>query len=90
MHSSATSSSQSELDLMDAALLHLVYAIGSRCLQLLGNQTSPSSASPSRKDNTPEGHFLRAMQIIGGGLQFTSLRSIELTLLLAIHSNATP
>ncbi|KAL1905636.1 hypothetical protein Sste5344_008574 [Sporothrix stenoceras] len=75
---------------MDAALLHLVYAIGSRCLQLLGNQTSPSSSSPSRKDNTPEGHFLRAMQIIGDGLQFTSLRSIELTLLLAIHSMRSP
>lgn len=92
LHAAATKDAQSQMDPMDAALLHLVYAIGSRCLQLLGNQTSPSSASasPSRKDNTPEGHFLRAMQIIGDGLQFTSLRSIELTLLLAIHSMRSP
>ncbi|OAA59761.1 Transcription factor [Niveomyces insectorum RCEF 264] len=67
---------------MDLALLNLVYAIGARCLQLLGHRKVTK--------NTPEGHFLRAMQIIGEGLQFTSIRSIELTLLLAIHSMRSP
>ncbi|CAK7231663.1 hypothetical protein SCUCBS95973_007994 [Sporothrix curviconia] len=76
-----------DLDPMDAALLHLVYAIGARCLQLAG---TTASASSTAKNNTHEGHFLRAMQIIGEGLQFTSIRSIELTLLLAIHSMRSP
>ena len=68
---------------LDEAMLHLVYAIGSRCLQLLGTHKITK--------NTPEGHFLRAMQIIGDGLlKFTSIRSIELTLLLAIHSMRSP
>ncbi|CAK7230265.1 hypothetical protein SBRCBS47491_007528 [Sporothrix bragantina] len=75
------------LDPMDAALLHLVYAIGARCLQLVGTTSSPTTTT---KNNTPEDHFLRAMQIIGEGLQFTSIRSIELTLLLAIHSMRSP
>ncbi|EPE04411.1 zinc c6 transcription factor [Ophiostoma piceae UAMH 11346] len=80
--STATAASSPESQ-MDEVMLHLVYAIGSRCLQLLGNHKITK--------NTPEGHFLRAMQIIGDGLlKFTSIRSIELTLLLAIHSMRSP
>ncbi|ERS95309.1 uncharacterized protein SPSK_01523 [Sporothrix schenckii 1099-18] len=94
LHSGATGRTRAQVDPMDAALLHLVYAIGSRCLQLLGKETSLPSTSPPQNDKNgtpdPEGHFLRAMQIIGDGLQFTSVRSIELTLLLAIQSMRSP
>lgn len=67
---------------MDIALIHLVYAIGSRCLQLLGKK--------KMSEDTPEGHFLSAMKAIGDDMKFTSLRSIEVTLLLAIHSMRSP
>lgn len=78
-HKSNTASSRDQIDL---ALMHLVYAIGSRCLQLLGKSKISK--------NTPEGHFLSAMKIISDGLKFTSIRSIEVTLLLAIHSMRSP
>jgi hypothetical protein len=67
---------------IDIALIHLVYAIGSRCLQLLGKVDVSK--------NTPESHFLTAMQGISEDLKFTSIRSIEVTLLLAIHSMRSP
>jgi hypothetical protein len=67
---------------LDTALMHLIYAIGSRCLQLLGKN--------NMSDNTPEGHFLTAMKAVGDNLKFTSIRSIEVTLLLAIHSMRSP
>jgi hypothetical protein len=66
----------------DLALLHLVYAIGSRCIQLVSKEKIPS--------NTPEGHFLSAMKLVTEDLKFTSIRSIEVTLLLAIHSMRAP
>jgi hypothetical protein len=67
---------------IDIALMHLVYAIGSRCLQLLGNI--------EMSKNIPEGHFLSAMKAVNEELKFTSIRSIEVTLLLAIHSMRSP
>jgi hypothetical protein len=67
---------------IDIALIHLVYAIGSRCLQLLGKI--------DMSKNIPEGHFLSAMKAATEELKFTSIRSIEVTLLLAIHSMRSP
>jgi hypothetical protein len=67
---------------IDIALMHLVYAIGSRCLQLLGKIDASK--------NVPEGHFLSAMKAVSEDLKFTSIRSIEVTLLLAIHSMRSP
>ena len=67
---------------IDMTILHLVYAVGSRCLQLLGKRRISSAV--------PEGHFLRAMENIGQDLKFTSTKSIEVTLLLAIHSMRSP
>lgn len=67
---------------IDIALMHLVYAIGSRCLQLLGKIDGSKSI--------PEGHFLSAMKAVNEELKFTSIRAIEVTLLLAIHSMRSP
>ncbi len=67
---------------LDLAVLHLVYAIGSRCLQLL-------NSSKVGKDLS-EGHFVSAMKNIPEAMKFTSLRSIEITLLLALHSMRSP
>lgn len=67
---------------IDLTILHLVYAIGSRCLQLLGKHQISS--------RVPDGHFLRAMETITQDLKYTSTKSIEVTLLLAIHSMRSP
>ncbi|KAF4416058.1 transcription activator acu-15 [Fusarium acutatum] len=67
---------------IDLTIMHLVYAIGSRCLQLLQKSSLSSTVS--------EGHFLRAMEHIRQDLKFTSTKSIEVTLLLAIHSMRSP
>ncbi|KAF5588774.1 transcription activator acu-15 [Fusarium pseudocircinatum] len=67
---------------IDLTIIHLVYAIGSRCLQLLQRFSISSTV--------PEGHFLRAMEHIRQDLKFTSTKSIEVTLLLAIHSMRSP
>ncbi|KAF5246456.1 hypothetical protein FANTH_6828 [Fusarium anthophilum] len=67
---------------IDLTMMHLVYAIGSRCLQLLQKSSISSTVS--------EGHFLRAMEHIRQDLKFTSTKSIEVTLLLAIHSMRSP
>ncbi|KAF5985068.1 transcription activator acu-15 [Fusarium coicis] len=67
---------------IDLTIMHLVYAIGSRCLQLLQRFSISSTV--------PEGHFLRAMEHIRQDLKFTSTKSIEVTLLLAIHSMRSP
>ncbi|KAF4501870.1 transcription activator acu-15 [Fusarium agapanthi] len=67
---------------IDLTIMHLVYAIGSRCLQLLQKSSISSTVS--------EGHFLRAMEHIRQDLKFTSTKSIEVTLLLAIHSMRSP
>ncbi|KAF4343147.1 transcription activator acu-15 [Fusarium beomiforme] len=69
-------------DQIDLTIMHLVYAIGSRCLQLRQKSSIPSTVS--------EGHFLRAMELIRQELKFTSTKSIEVTLLLAIHSMRSP
>jgi hypothetical protein len=69
----------SELDLV---VLHLVYSIGSRCLQL-------TDVSTVRKD-IPEGHFMSAMKQIPDAIRFTSIRSIEIVLLLVLHSMRSP
>ncbi|KAI1619410.1 fungal-specific transcription factor domain-containing protein [Exophiala viscosa] len=80
-HSSfhADSSPDSRLDL---AVLHLVYAIGSRCLELLG--------STNVAKHTPQGHFLAAMKYVPEAMTWTSIRSIEVTLLLGLHSMRSP
>ncbi|KIW16527.1 hypothetical protein PV08_06582 [Exophiala spinifera] len=67
---------------LDLAVLHLVYAIGSRCLELLG------SSKVSR--HTPQSHFLAALRYVPEEIKWTSLRSIEITLLLGIHSMRSP
>jgi hypothetical protein len=81
-HTQSEGAPSSPTAVMDLALLHLVYAIGGRCLQLLGRS--------KHSRNTPEGHFHSAMKIINDGMKFTSIRSIEMTLLLAIHSMRSP
>jgi len=70
------------LEEADLTTVHLVYAIGSRCLQLLG-RTDMSKT-------TPEGHLLRGMKNMSEVLKFTSTKAIEITLLLAIHSMRSP
>ncbi|KAK0391830.1 hypothetical protein NLU13_1329 [Sarocladium strictum] len=67
---------------IDLTIMHLVYAIGSRCLQLLQKFSVSSTV--------PEAHFLRAMEHIRQDFKFTSTKSIEVTLLLAIHSMRSP
>lgn len=67
---------------LDLTLLHLVYAIGSRCLQLL-------NSSKVEKD-IPERHYVSAMKTIPEAIKFSSIRSIEITLLLALHSMRSP
>ncbi|KAF5639364.1 transcription activator acu-15 [Fusarium sp. NRRL 52700] len=67
---------------IDLTIMHMVYAIGSRCLQLLQKSSISTTVS--------EGHFLRAMEHIRQDLKFTSTKSIEVTLLLAIHSMRSP
>ncbi len=67
---------------LDMAVLHLVYAIGARCLQLLG--------SSKVAKHIPEGHFISAMQYVPDAIKFTSIRSIEITLLLGLHSMRSP
>jgi hypothetical protein len=69
----------SELDLV---VLHLVYGIGSRCLQL-------TDVARVGKD-IPEGHFMSAMKYIPDAIRFTSIRSIEIVLLLVLHSMRSP
>lgn len=67
---------------LDVVVLHLVYAIGSRCLQLLG--------STKVAKYIPEGHFMAAMQHVPEAMKFTSIRAIEITLLLGLHSMRSP
>lgn len=66
----------------DLARLHLVYAIGSRCIQLI----KPRSI----EKHLPEGHLMAAMQLIPDILKFTSIHAVEITLLLALHSMRSP
>ena len=64
------------------AKLHLVYAIGARCLQLLDSRNV-------LKD-TPEGHYLSAMLHVPEVTRSSHVASIGVTLLLAIHSMRSP
>jgi hypothetical protein len=66
----------------DLARLHLIYAIGSRCIQLLKPRKIPK--------HLPEGHLMSAMQHIPEMLKVTSIHTVEVTLLLAIHSMRSP
>lgn len=72
----------SGIEKVDETIIHLIYAIGSRCLQLLGKHGVPNTV--------PGSHFLRAMKNINEDLRFSSTKSIEVTLLLAIHSMRSP
>lgn len=66
----------------DLARLHLIYAIGSRCLQLV---------RPRKVEkHLPEGHLVSAMQHIPEVLKSTSIHAVEIILLLALHSMRSP
>lgn len=83
LHQYATAApGMSEVSDLELVLLHLVYAIGSRCMQLV-------DVASVTKD-TPEGHFMAAMNHIQHAIKFTSLRSIEIVLLLVLHSMRSP
>lgn len=85
MHRSATGdapSTSESLTKADLARLHLIYAIGSRCTQIL---------KPRKiQKHVPEGHLMSAMQHIPEVLKLTSTHTVEVTLLLAIHSMRSP
>jgi hypothetical protein len=66
----------------DLARLHLIYAIGSRCIQILRPRKI--------QKHIPEGHLMSAMQHIPEVLRLTSTHTVEVTLLLAIHSMRSP
>ncbi|KAL1867142.1 hypothetical protein VTK73DRAFT_4336 [Phialemonium thermophilum] len=70
------------VDKIDLTIMHLVYAVGSRCLQLLGRYGVASAVH--------EGHFLTAIKNIDRDLKFTSTKAIEITLLLGLHSMRSP
>lgn len=66
----------------DLARLHLIYAVGSRCIQIL---------KPRKiQKHLPEGHLMSAMQYIPEVLKLTNIHTVEVTLLLAIHSMRSP
>lgn len=81
-HHSSVHGNPSADSQLDLAVLHLVYAIGSRCLELLG--------STKIAKHTPQGHFMAAMRYVPEAMKWTSIRSIEITLLLGIHSMRSP
>jgi hypothetical protein len=85
MHRTATGETTSTPDWttnVDLARLHLIYAIGSRCIQIL---------KPRKiQKHLPEGHLMSAMQHIPEVLKLTSIHTVEVTLLLAIHSMRSP
>lgn len=85
MHHMATGAAASTSDssnIADLARLHLIYAIGSRCIQIL---------KPRKiQKHVPEGHLMSAMQHIPEVLKLTSTHTVEVTLLLAIHSMRSP
>lgn len=71
-----------DLDQADIVIVLLVYAIGSRCLQLVGRSDIKNSSS--------QGLFVRAMDTLRDALKFTTLKSVAIVLLLAIHSMRSP
>jgi hypothetical protein len=62
--------------------LHMVYAIGARCLQLIGAQ--------GMSDVAPERHYVSAMTKIHAILKVPGLRNVEVALLLAIYAMRSP
>ncbi|KAI5195832.1 hypothetical protein AUEXF2481DRAFT_4886 [Aureobasidium subglaciale EXF-2481] len=82
MHRTLTNDASDSVSGPDLARLHLIYAIGSRCIQLL----KPRKV----KRGLPEEHLMSAMQHIPEALKFTSIHGVEITLLLAIHSMRSP
>ncbi|KAK5462813.1 hypothetical protein LTS15_002525 [Exophiala xenobiotica] len=81
-HHSSVHGNPSTDSQLDLAVLHLVYAIGARCLELLG--------STKIAKRTPQGHFMAAMRYVPEAMKWTSIRSIEITLLLGVHSMRSP
>ncbi len=67
---------------MDCITLQLVYAIGSRCLQLRGH-TSVTGTSPEK-------HYVSAMAKVGNKLTVASIRNIQVTLLVALYAMRSP
>jgi hypothetical protein len=81
---------QSRSDIGDASpdeakhnfvMIQLVYAIGSRCLQLVGSATAGLE---------PEGHYLAAMAKIQDQMNLPSIRNIHIILLVAIYALRSP
>ena len=62
--------------------LHMVYAIGARCLQLIGAQ--------GVSDVTPEKHYVSAMTKVHKALKVPGVRNVEVALLLAIYAMRSP
>lgn len=63
-------------------ILWLVYAIGSRCLQLIGTSDAASIE--------PEGYYCSAVTKIQDQLNVPSIHNIEITLLVAIYALRSP
>jgi hypothetical protein len=67
---------------LDRVVLQLVYAIGSRCLQLIG--------APSAVGVEPEGHYYSAMARTQDKLSVPSIKNIQIMLLVAIYALRSP
>jgi hypothetical protein len=63
-------------------LIQLVYAIGSRCLQLIGSATTVGFE--------PEGYYCAAMARIQDQLNLPSIQNIQIILLVAIYALRSP
>jgi hypothetical protein len=63
-------------------ILLMIYAIGSRCLQLVG--------SADTTDIDPDGYYQSAMAKIGDDLSLGSLQTIQTALLVAIYALRSP
>ena len=66
----------------DWIILQLVYAIGSRCLQLIG--------SSSALEVSPEELYVSAMARIDDKIKRLDIRNVRITLLIAIYAMRTP
>lgn len=70
--------------IMAIAKLHLVYGIGARHLQLLGNKQIAFDRT------LPEAHFTSAAANLGSAFELRSIESIEMLLLLSFFSLHSP
>jgi hypothetical protein len=63
-------------------MILLIYAIGSRCLQLVG--------STNATDLDPDGYYCAAMAMMQDQLNLPSIQNIEIVLLVAIYALRSP